>query len=302
MRYDPEHRPTVSVGMPVYNGERYLAGAVDSILGQSFEDLELIISDNGSTDGTQEIARQYLRNDDRVRYVRVESNRGAMWNFNEVFNQARGTFFKPAAHDDLHEPGFLERCLETFREAPSSVVLVYPRTRLIDENDQVTGDYEDGLDLRSNNPAERLRQYLDNVSMVNALFGVHRRRTFASTRRFQSFVSADVVLLAELAMRGEFWELPEPLFLRRDHPGRSERVHSSPTDLARFYDPARKQRTEGKRLAQFGGLLRAVREAPLPPVQRLGCARTVLTGFGSRYKGALVREATANVRARLRGS
>ena len=299
MQSEGGRRPIVSVGMPVYNGERYLASAIESILGQSFEDFELIISDNGSSDGTQEIAREYLGRDPRVRYVRVEVNRGAMWNFNEVFAQARGEFFKPAAHDDLHAPVFLERCVEAFREAPSSVVLVYPRTNLIDENDAVTALYDDGLDLRAREATERLRVYLANVQMVNALFGVHRREAFASTRWFQSFVSADIVLLAELAMRGEFWELPEPLFFRRDHVGRSERAHASTAELAKFYDPARVHRASGKRLAQFVGLLRAAREAPLTNSERFACAGIVLSDFGYRYKGAVAREAAATIRARF---
>jgi glycosyltransferase involved in cell wall biosynthesis len=292
-----ERRPCVSVGLPVYNGERYLSAALDSILAQTFEDFELVVSDNGSTDGTQEIVRDFLGRDDRVRYVRVEDNRGAMWNFNEVFQQSRGEFFKPACHDDLHEPEFLERCLDAYREAPASVVLVYPRTRLIDEDGVELGSYDDRLDLRGTDPAERLRAYLANVRMVNPLFGVHRTRTFASTRRFQSFVSADVVLLAELAMRGEFWELPDALFLRRDHAGRSERAHATKADLARFYDPRRRHRTDGKRLAQTGGLFRAAWEAPLPLRQRLRCGAVVGTGFAYRYKGALRRETVAAVRS-----
>ena len=282
--------PLVSVGLPVYNGERFLEAAMRSILDQTFDDLELIVSDNGSTDATPDIVRELSASDPRIRYIRVADNRGAMWNFNEVFRQSRGRYFKPAAHDDLHEPTFLERCLEVYREAPSSVVLVHPRTTLIDGDDEVIGVQDDHLQLVDRDPARRLQHYLRHVKMVNPLFGLHRRDAFASTRGFQSFVSADVVLLAELAMRGEFWEIPEPLFLRRDHEGRSERAHASIQELAAFYDPDRRLRLSGRQTRVFWGLLRAAIEAPLSPGARLRCLRSVALDYGWHAKRGMVTE------------
>lgn len=93
--------PGVSVGLPVYNGERYLAAAVDTILGQTFEDFELIIADNASTDGTAAIARDFAKRDARVRYVRNATNIGAIANFNLVFKLARGEYFKWNGYDDM---------------------------------------------------------------------------------------------------------------------------------------------------------------------------------------------------------
>ena len=274
----------------MYNGERYLAEAIDGILSQTFEDLELVVSDNGSSDGTEEIVREAMRRDPRVRFSRVPENRGAMWNFNEVFRRSRGVFFKPAAHDDLHEPTFVERCVDVFHEAPSSVVLVYPRTLLIDGEGAPIREHDAGLDLREREPAERLRHYLANVGMVNPLFGLHRRRVFGSTRLFQSYVSSDIVLLAELAMRGEFWEVPETLFLRRDHEGRSERAHGSFSELAAWYDPSHQQRLGGRRIRQFRGLLRAVGEAPISRGDRRRCLQVVMSDWGFRWKRAMVTE------------
>jgi glycosyltransferase involved in cell wall biosynthesis len=289
-RPEGARRPTVSVGLPVYNGERYLEQAIDSLLAQTFEDFELIISDNGSTDGTQEIARACLAQDERVRYVRVAENRGVVWNFNEVFRQSRGEFFKPAAHDDLHAPDFIGRCVEAFREAPSSVVLVYPRTQLIDDTGAATTVYDDRLDLRQRAPSERLKAYLWNVQMVNPYFGLHRRDVYASTRLMRPFISSDVVLLAELALRGEFWELPEPLFFRRDHAGRSERAHADQASLARWYDPATTDVVGRRRSKQFEGLLRAVVDAPLPLGERVRCLRVVVRGSGLRWRRAIASE------------
>src|SRR5690242_6344650 len=99
--------PKVSIGLPVYNGERFLAEAIDSVLAQTFTDFELIISDNASTDRTPEICKAYAEKDSRIRYYRNEENQGASWNFNRVFELSRGMCFQWLAHDDYIAPGFL---------------------------------------------------------------------------------------------------------------------------------------------------------------------------------------------------
>src|ERR1700739_3978805 len=103
--------PRVCIGLPVYNGENYLAAAIESILAQSFADFELIISDNSSTDSTGDISRSYARRDARIRYVLQPHNLGAIANYNVVFGMADCEYFKWAAHDDLLAPRFLEECV-----------------------------------------------------------------------------------------------------------------------------------------------------------------------------------------------
>ena len=100
-------RPRVSIGLPVYNGENFLEFALDSILGQTFQDFELIISDNASTDATESICRRYAAKDSRIRYYRNPNNQGAAQNYNRVFALARGEYFKWAAHDDVCKPNYL---------------------------------------------------------------------------------------------------------------------------------------------------------------------------------------------------
>src|SRR5215211_4893186 len=99
--------PQVSIGLPVYNGERYLALCLDSMLAQSFKEFEIVISDNASTDQTAEICRSYQNKDRRIRYFRNEQNAGAAWNHNRVFELSSAPLLKWAACDDLHEPLFL---------------------------------------------------------------------------------------------------------------------------------------------------------------------------------------------------
>src|ERR1700753_3521498 len=115
------HPPRVSLGMPVYNGEKYLEAALDSLLAQTFTSFELIVCDNASTDGTQAICERYAARDSRIRYERNERNMGASWNFNPVYSLARAPYFKQAAHDDLCEPEFLERCVAVLDRDPDVV-------------------------------------------------------------------------------------------------------------------------------------------------------------------------------------
>jgi len=100
--------PIVSIGMPVYNGDKTLKSALDSLLKQSFTNFEIIISDNASTDGTKEICLSYAKNDMRIRYIRQEKNIGAINNFKFVLEQAVGKYFMWAAADDIRSSNNIE--------------------------------------------------------------------------------------------------------------------------------------------------------------------------------------------------
>ena len=108
--------PTLSVGLPVYNGENFIAEAIESVLSQTFQGFELVISDNSSTDDTRRICEHYESLDDRIIYHRVEQNKGAAWNFNRVFELSSGKYFKWLAHDDLIQPQFLAQCVQVLEE------------------------------------------------------------------------------------------------------------------------------------------------------------------------------------------
>ncbi|HET7128655.1 MAG TPA: glycosyltransferase family 2 protein, partial [Gaiellaceae bacterium] len=226
----------MSIALPVFNGENYLADALESLLSQSYADFELIICDNGSDDRTREISELYMRRDDRVRYLAGETNRGAAWNYNRGLEAASGRYFKWASHDDLCAPTYLERCVEVLDRAPESVVLAYPKTVLIDEAGRFLRGYEDGLDLRDEQPHRRLRSLIRNLVMSNAVFGLIRKDALEKTRRHGSYISADYILLAELALLGQFWEIPEPLFLRRDHSLMSRRANRTRAELSEWFE------------------------------------------------------------------
>ena len=208
--------PRLTVGLPVYNGERHLRKAIESILGQSFSDFRLIVADNASTDATPEIVQGYAARDSRVRYHRNETNIGLAANFNLVFRMSDTQYFRWVTSDDVSLPDFLLRCIECL-DRESDVVLAYAKTRFIDTDGKPVDRQDRGLDLPSDDPAERFRQILDAGSWVNAILGVIRTEALAKTGLMPSYSSGDFGLLGELCLFGKFRELPECLFLRRLH-------------------------------------------------------------------------------------
>lgn len=283
-------RPAVSIGVPVYNGARYLPETLESLLGQTYADFELILCDNGSDDGTAEICAAYAARDDRVRYLPSDVNRGAAWNYNRALDAAGGRYFKWAAHDDLCAPTYLERCVEVLDRAPDSVVLAYPKTVLIDGNGRFLGPYEDGLDLRQPEPHRRLRTLIRNLVLSNAVFGLVRSDALRRTRGHGSFISADYVLLAELALLGQFWEVPEPLFLRRDHPQTSRRANRTSAELAEWFVAGAGRTPSRESVPLFREYLVALRRAPdLGPLSRLRAYGTILPWL-RRFRRSLLSE------------
>lgn len=137
-------QPRLSIGLPVYNGEEYLAQSLDALLGQTYEDFELVISDNASTDGTRDICRRYAARDSRIRYLGLPRNIGAAPNHNHVFTECRGELFKWASHDDLYARDLLRRCVETLDERPE-VILAHSGQAVIDGDGKVKVPYEYGL-------------------------------------------------------------------------------------------------------------------------------------------------------------
>lgn len=120
--------PLITVGLPVYNGQRYLREAIDSLLAQTCTDFELLISDNASTDSTSEICREYAAKDVRIRYIRQEQNLGAVANFQYVLDHARGRFFTWASDDDLWDEAWLEKLSDAMLDQPGVAAFgkVYP--------------------------------------------------------------------------------------------------------------------------------------------------------------------------------
>ena len=287
-------KPILSVGLPVYNGEQFLEASLDSILAQTFADFELIISDNGSTDRTEEICRTYAESDPRIRYVRQTENLGASRNFNYVFEVASGDIFRWASHDDLCEPQLFERCVQALLDAPPTVVMTYPQTLLL-ADDGTCERYDDKLDLREEYPHQRLRHLVRDLVLCNAVFGFVRSDALRKTHLLGPFASSDEVLLAELSLLGPFREVPEPLFIRRMHQGRSTQANPETEALTAWWDPTVKKKRHLRRSKVLRENLRAVWSLPLPRSDRLRSTAALLAGYVPRWWKVMAGEVRRSV-------
>ena len=151
--------PRLTIGLPVYNGENYLAESLEALLGQSYEDFELVISDNASTDGTADICHRYGKQDSRIRYIRQPRNIGLQPNHNFVITQARGELFKMASHDDLYARDLLKRCVDALDEHPE-VVIAHCWEAMIDTSGNVTKLLQYSVAADSPRAPERFRSML----------------------------------------------------------------------------------------------------------------------------------------------
>jgi glycosyltransferase involved in cell wall biosynthesis len=287
--------PPLTVGMPVYNGERYVAEAIESILGQTHADFELVISDNCSTDATEEICRSYAARDDRISYSRLNHNRGAAYNYNRVFELNRSPLFKFASHDDVCLPRFLEVCLDAYKEAPEDTVLCFPATIEIDASGTRGDRLVDNLDLRQPEPHQRFRALLRGFHLANCLFGVLRASAYRSTRLVEPYDSSDVVLLGELALRGQFQQLDEPLFLRRFHKEMSREANRTTADVIQWFDPSKSAKRSFRRFRMTKEFLRAIDLAPLSRAERMRCRKEFVAAWLPKYWKSMVLEATNGV-------
>jgi glycosyltransferase involved in cell wall biosynthesis len=262
--------------MPVRNGEPFLTRALDGLLAQTFDDFEVVVSDNASTDATPEICAEYARRDSRVRWFRQEDNLGAAGNYNFVFREARAPYFAWATHDDERHPENLRRCVAVMDDASPSVVLVYPRAAFIDADGDVIGFDTDHQETAAGRPHRRLAHTLWQVNRAAAVMGLWRSSALARTRLVDSVIGADYVLLAEAALLGEIKEVPEVLFYRRIHEGNSRVRHPTKQQTLEWYT-AKKSKAP---VLPIQVLLareyhRSVSRLPLHPLDRALCHATI---------------------------
>lgn len=263
--------PKLSIGIPVYNGENYLAEALDSILAQTFTDYEIIISDNASTDSTAAIVHNYMARHPCIRYYRNETNLGAAKNYNGLVTYAQGEYFKWMAHDDLIAPTFLEKCVAALDE-DQSYILAYARGIEIDEK---------GNELKRHRPIEKVGSIHAPTRFIghacnrrahqNTVFGVIRTAVLRQTQLIGAYTASDQVLNGELALRGRFYEVPEYLFIKRNHPQTHWQAYKSYRERIAWYDPAKKGTLHHPYWRLMREHLNAIGNAPLSLADRLYC-------------------------------
>lgn len=285
--------PLVSIGLPVYNGEKYISEALESILSQTEGAFEIIVSDNASTDSTPSIIKRFMDSDRRIKYYRNQQNLGAAFNYNRTVELATGEFFKWASYDDLMAPTFLEKCLNALNDNPGSV-LAYPRTILIDSEGKEITSYNDNLNLYQRLPHQRLSHLITKINLANPVLGLIRTENLRRTQGIGKFVGSDYVTLIELCLQGTFQEVPEHLFLRRDHGTNIRRY--TPREKAEWWDPVDPV-YENYRIRLFKEMIRAVSRSGLRGFQKARCllqlnkwpARQLRAAAGKRKAWLLIR-------------
>jgi len=276
--------PLLSIGLFVFNGERFLGETLDSILNQTFTDFELIISDNASTDRTAEISQAYARRDSRICYYRGEKNMGAGWNLRRVYELATGKYFKWAAADDILAPEFLRRCVAAL-ETDAGCVVAYAKTKEVDENGTFIKNHVTPMTADSNDPVTRFREMLLTYHMCYQIFGVMRMSALRQLPPQGSYVNSDGVLLAQMSLLGRFYEVPEHLFISRRHIGQSSTL--LPVRLAQprfrltnryctlpcpeWWDPAKSRALTFPEFRQLLEYFLSIYRAPLGAGRKLRC-------------------------------
>jgi glycosyltransferase involved in cell wall biosynthesis len=276
--------PRLTIGLPVYNGEKYVAESLEALLGQSFTDFELIISDNASTDSTDEICRGYEKQDSRVCYFRQPQNIGLAPNVNFIIDRARGELYKEASHDDLYARNLLETCIAALDEYPQ-VVLAHSWTAKVDGSGKVTEAYEYPLTTAAPRAPERFRSMLFD-SGGDDDYGVMRMAVRRRTALMGSHHHADRTITTEIVLHGPFYQVPDWLYFRREHPGQSGQAPMR--RRCANMDPRRADRLRHPVVRLYGeyvwAYVRAIQRTPLSVADRLECYRYLAQWFASRAR------------------
>lgn len=253
----------LTIGMPVYNSETYVRESLESLLTQTYTDFKLFISDNASTDGTQDICLELAKQDDRIIYHRNDENIGMSPNFNLVAQRCETPFFKWSTADDLWAPTMIEKTLPVI-EADDSIALCYPKTKLVNLVEGTEKPYDDNLHLMQDDPVERFLGVLHNIGLCNLHLGISRTAALKKTSFLRPFPGADLNLVAELALYGKFFEVQEYLFYRRFHEDSSSWARTDSAHQIRRFHSARTKNIKMNKWRAEIEYLHATMRAPLP--------------------------------------
>jgi hypothetical protein len=257
----------IAIGMPVYNGEKWLRQSVGSLLAQTRGDFVLVISDNASTDGTERIARELAAADPRIRYHRNQANVGVFRNYDIAFGLTRSTWFKWASCNDLCGPRHLESCIAAL-EANPQALLAYPRTVLFTDDPSRGEPYAFDLDVRDADPVARFRRVLSETRLNNAFNGVYRTDALLRTSLNSEFMGSDIVVVAEIALMGSILRLPDYLFFRRMTADAAS-ASRDPSSRREFFNGASRDIQGTPTLDMHGQLIRSVWRSKLGLNDRL---------------------------------
>jgi glycosyltransferase involved in cell wall biosynthesis len=222
--------PLVTIGVPVFNGENSILSALNSIMDQSYKNLEIIVSDNCSTDSTGFILENFAKDNPKVRVIRQVENIGLTNNFNFLASQANGKYFMWAAHDDTRDPTYVAKCVSKLEES-DSYGLCAPRAKVKSgNNENYTWQSRLPKDLRSTSEIKRFKSTVREFPAV-AMYGVYRTSLIKKTNLLPNIVGSDLLFIQELALICSFIEIEEYLFFYSER----EKWNSKKQDFQVFF-------------------------------------------------------------------
>lgn len=272
---DSNSMPRVALGMPVYNGQKYLCAALESILEQAYRNFELVICDNASTDSTETICREFAARDRRIRYVRNPTNLGAHPNYNRTFELSSGKYFKWVPHDDVLDPHYLEACVAALEQHPDAVLCQTDLDFIDGEGKRIGVCGTDLGEAAAPKVKTRFAAAILNAHNCYEVMGLYRRSILETSMLLKSFHGADRALIAELTLRGRFLHVSEPLLRVRDHKDRYTRAHVRPQERAVWHDAKLKGKHSFPTWHLYGEYWRMVLQARVQPSEKVAALLTL---------------------------
>ena len=281
-------QPLVTIGVPVFNGEEFVEDAVRSAMAQTFRDIEIVISDNASTDRTADILATLAAEDPRIRIFRNSTNLGAAPNYNRCFEEGRGTFFKWLAHDDRMKPTFVKIAVDALTANPEAV-LVNATTEYIDEIGVCFSSYDSELRRASGEDAvNRFAAMVIRSHSCVDFFGLARRDAMVGSLLHGSFHGADRAYLAQMALRGPLLQISDHLIEMREHSRRYTRMKQKLRDRESWHDARAKRGWHLPTLRLYREYLAMVGAEKLSRSERLRCYGVLAKWWVANWNGVRV--------------
>jgi glycosyltransferase involved in cell wall biosynthesis len=265
--------PCVSICLPVFNGEKYIREAIGSIRAQTFEDFELIVSDNASTDGTQALCREAAMHDSRIRYFRADTNRGLAWNWNRAFELATGRYLVWFSHDDLMAPDYIRQCVEVLQQ-DADTLLCFTNSYYIDDEGKVIQRVDLLNPGAAETPSERFQHILYDVR-CDPVCGLMKTEFLKQTRLHAGYADSDRVLLAEMGFRGQFRKIPDYLFSRRMHALQTTTRYRDRWDRTLIFDPSKAGKAVCPWWREWFDFVVAIARAPISLKERFKSCKSL---------------------------
>lgn len=209
-------KPLVTIAIPTYNrADTYLKHTLQSALEQSYENLEIIVSDNCSADHTEQVVNEF--NDSRIRYVKHSQNIGHFNNFKFCIEQARGDYFLLLQDDDLIDQDFVDACMKTVNYSSMDIGIIRTGTRFIGPDGQRLGEWPNTVGGLSTE--EFLLAYLSfetGIYLCSTLLNTTRLREIGGMHSKHNLL-LDVMAIAKLSSRYGRKDIRESKASNRKH-------------------------------------------------------------------------------------